>query len=566
MTKRFVRSLSIMLLLLAALCWPSTSPAQGTRISPNQLSGYRDLTQAISNCTGLSLTVQLADGINPNLSSVLTISTPCHLVLGNNTITCTMTDPGVSSGCINVTSDNVEIEGQGPASLITQGAAANIETAIFLGAHKNIRIHGIKIDWNDTNQTATGGYYTSIRSAAGSADIRIYDNEFTRGGDRAIDLRGANRVWIKHNYFHQTGLTVAGVANRGGNSVSVDVDGTTVSTDCWLVDNLVEEQGDAFACAHALRVHVRGNTIRGRADFGNTPMSVEAGFDITGDQDVEFVGNHAINVRGPQMACDGSNLSGTNYVTRDFNAADNVFTATAASLASSDPRVSCSGVGLSSGQMANVAFTGNTFDGVRLSAGSIYNFKVSGGGFHNILSNAALGIAIDVEQNANGVMKLVSITGTAFSTDNATLVTTVNVGNQVTACVSCVYADNPVDSTVTNDITFQGSSDFTNWMVRKWNGVGGANIPGNSKDEKAASVSSCTTASAAGSTCATTLTWTTPFADTSYVPVCNITAVGAGVPYVIQVSITSGSAISATIANLTAVAASGTIGCYARHK
>jgi len=77
-------------------------------------------------------------------------------------------------------------------------------------------------------------------------------------------------------------------------------------------------------------------------------------------------------------------------------------------------------------------------------------------------------------------------------------------------------------------------------------------------------VASCTTGAAAASTCTTTVSWTTAFADTNYTATCTIENVTA-VPYVLFYGTKAAGSIVVTIANLTAVAASGTIDCTAVH-
>jgi hypothetical protein len=409
---------------------------------------YTTIAAVITACSAAAgrAIAWIPDNSNPTLSTVLTISGACHVIFGKNTITCTMADPGITSGCFFVASDNVEIEGQGPSTVMTQPNAANIQTAIFLGAGGNIKIHRMKFDWNDANQTNAAGYYSVIRSAAGSHDIRIWSSEFTRGGDRAIDLRGTKRSWITHNWFHQTGIRTAGRAN-GGNSVSVDVDGTTRSTDCWLEDNLVEEQGDSFACANALRVHITRNTIRGRADVGNTPTAVEAGLDATGDVDAEIVGNHVINSRGPQLSVQSDRVAGVEYFTRNVRIANNVFVATAAccGLAATDPRVvvgSIAGTGVTAGQQKNIRFIHNSLTGVRLSSHTVDNLQIKGNTFHNILSSlSSIAINLDQVNGTGAAMKTFVVSGNTFTTDNATLVTAFKLGGSINTREGYVHVD-----------------------------------------------------------------------------------------------------------------------------
>lgn len=77
-------------------------------------------------------------------------------------------------------------------------------------------------------------------------------------------------------------------------------------------------------------------------------------------------------------------------------------------------------------------------------------------------------------------------------------------------------------------------------------------------------IASCTTGAAAGSTCTTTLTWTLAFADANYTAVCTIDN-PTGVPYVLGTQSKVGASIVISIANLTAVAASGTLNCEGLH-
>lgn len=417
------------------------------------------LNAAIGLCPSTGCTIYYRLGNSAvALPSIVNVNQPATIYVSKGTLICTMADPGTSSGCIVVSSDNVSLFGEGKLTQIIQPGAQNIQTLIYVGTQKNFRMSGILMNTNDNAQTISGNFFTCVRSAAGSADIRIYDNEFTKCGDRAIDLRGENRSWIQRNYFHQTGIGIAG-RSTGGNSVSVDVDGTTQSTDCYLEDNLVEEQGDAFACAHSLRVHIRNNTIRGRADFGNTPQGVEAGIDASGDTDVEVIGNHVINARGPQLYLYSLNVGGVNYVTKNARVEGNTFKANTSccGLAATDPRINLGGLaggGVTSGQQQNIGFINNTLDGVNVQADTIVNLQITGNSFHNVLSSTGSGGALFLSQT-NGigaVTKNFVISQNGFDTDNASLVTAVTLGATITTPDSCVITDNSTSTAVTNDI------------------------------------------------------------------------------------------------------------------
>jgi hypothetical protein len=109
--------------------------------------------------------------------------------------------------------------------------------------------------------------------------------------------------------------------------------------------------------------------------------------------------------------------------------------------------------------------------------------------------------------------------------------------------------------------------DSTGAVRASMDPVGKLTVGGMFKDAsgfKHIRVASCATAAAAGSTCTTTITWTTAFADINYTATCTIDA-PTGVPYVLNTSSKLGASVVATIANLTAVAASGTLDCVAVH-
>ena len=77
-------------------------------------------------------------------------------------------------------------------------------------------------------------------------------------------------------------------------------------------------------------------------------------------------------------------------------------------------------------------------------------------------------------------------------------------------------------------------------------------------------VASCSTGAGAASTCTTTVSWGSNFADTSYTAVCSIDT-PTGTPYVLNNGTKTISGLSVVIANLTAIVSSGTINCIAFH-
>jgi hypothetical protein len=485
---------------------------------------YTTIAQAVAACPSIGCVVWVPDGLNPSISSTLTISNPVHLILGKNTLTCTMADPGVASGCIVVASDNVEFEGQGPLSLITQPNAQNIETAIFLGSHGNVRFHDFKIDWNDANQTATGGFYTGIRSSAGSHDIRIYRTECTRGGDRCIDIRGANRVWIGSdapNYFHQTGIGVAGVSTRGGSAISVDVDGATHSTDGYCENNQFEEWGDtAIKCGND-RVHVNFNTLRGRADFGNIPLAVESGIDMLGTVIGEAHGNLTRNVSNFILGVDAFNNGVQTLVPFAVDVIGNTFYVDQVSLAATDPRVTASQGGLAV-QLQRISFIGNTFIGVRRAFSGIDGLTSTGNQHKDIISSLA-SYAVDLNQVSGGQLKNFTFSGDTFTTSNGSLVTAFNLNSVggTWAPGTSSFTMNDVDASVTNRITYQVGANVK--VPEIWPVTGGVvNIPNGLSTTTIAA----TTLSVSGQITSTLAIGTPPFVVTSTTPVSNLVAGG----------------------------------------
>ncbi len=92
--------------------------------------------------------------------------------------------------------------------------------------------------------------------------------------------------------------------------------------------------------------------------------------------------------------------------------------------------------------------------------------------------------------------------------------------------------------------------------------VGSGGVNGGGMQHKRAA--SCVTGAGAASTCDTMITWPFVFDDTSYTATCTIDTPTA-VPYVLSTKTKSVNQITVTIANLTAVAASGTLNCIGLH-
>ena len=423
---------------------------------------------------------------NPILTSVLTISAPTDLYFQSpNTINCEMADPGTSSGCINLTTDNVTLECSDRSVVFTQPAAQNVETFFFINTHKNIYIHDCKFDWNDVNQTNTSGFFTTIRSQAGSAGIRIYNNEFTRGGSAGINLRGSIRTWIEYNYFHDMGLGVAGDSALEGQPIEDTIDGTNPSSDCWIEHNEIDRFAQtAAACSQSSDVHINYNTIRGNEDFSIAPFSFDSGIDVTGDTNAEVIGNIIRNVCGANLDTEAYNSGEAIYTPSDIVVSGNLFYNTACA-GSTDPLVDILGSGVSTSgqtQARNVTVTNNTFDGVHLNINAWDGLVLSGNTFRNIISTVISGVAVNISNEDSGdgvVMENFSIGPNTFFTDNATLITAISVGSSVTTPDACSFFGNTTSTGVTNDIVVNSGFPFTTCYVQRSNRAIGAFSGGN---------------------------------------------------------------------------------------
>lgn len=374
-------------------------------------------------------------------------------------------DQGQTTGSLlNITADNVTIEGVGPATVLKKSGALNQQALISSSTKKRITIRNLKIDGDEASYTTQSSkYFTCWVSAAASADLRLENVEVTACGHRAIDWRGTARSWVVNNYIHDTGIATVGGSPLNGNSVSIDVDGTTHSTDATCTGNVVAQHGDSFKCGND-HITVSGNWIYGRAFFGNTAMTTESGIDALGTYDGTISDNHLIEIRGVALGVDGFATGAETLAPKDVRITNNVFY-NVTSLAAGDPRVQISQGG-ESVQLNRISFTGNSMTGTRLAIGGIDGFTSSANTFFNIRSSAA-SYAVDIAQGAGGVMRNFSFVGDTFDTDNATLLTAFNVGAAVTAPGGALIQ--PVinyANVTTADVTFQSGAATDKVIVR----------------------------------------------------------------------------------------------------
>jgi hypothetical protein len=180
------------------------------------------------------------------LGAVITLDKPVILWLGAASFTSNMSDPGISSGAFNITSDGGQIWGVGKRlTRITQANNRNIQNLIYSGAHKHIVVRDLTTDGNESNQTIPAphlNFYTCSRSRAGAEDLNAINIYQTACGNRARYRSRQNLTGLE---CVNSGRRFPGAStSNGGNCVSIDDDGRTHSTDFVVDGAYVENFGD----------------------------------------------------------------------------------------------------------------------------------------------------------------------------------------------------------------------------------------------------------------------------------------------------------------------------------
>ena len=403
-------------------------------------------------------TIELTEGTY-TWNATVTVSKALRIKMPGGTFTATVADPGQTTGALfNITANDVTIEGSGWNTILKKTGATNQQALISSGALDRITIRNLKMDGDEANHTTvTSKYYTCWVSSQNSQDLTLDNVEVTGCGNRAIDWRSTVRGKILNSYFHQTGIATVDGTPLAGNATSLESETITPQcADAWFVNNLFEEWGDsAIGGGTCIGVHVIGNTLKGRAYFGNTALTEESGIDLLGARDVEVVGNHVFEIRGSALAATCYQPAATMFVPVNIRIAENLFY-NVASLAAGDPRV-VFGQGGGSCQPVNFTYTGNTHIGTRLSAAGISGFIATGNTFQNIRSNLG-GTAVDMGQGAGGVFENFIFNGNTFDTDNATLTLAFNVAAAITAPENSAFIGNVVGTGVTTKITYQAGA------------------------------------------------------------------------------------------------------------
>jgi hypothetical protein len=279
------------------------------------------------------------------------------------TLRFTCADPGTAAGAIHITADYVTVEGEGWGSVITQADARTIQTLIHIGTRTGCAFRNFKLDGNEAAQNYLVGthYPTGIRSGGGASDVRIQGVYFTRAGIRAIDLRGTNRIKIEGCWFVNTGFNIGtgGWTGGGGNAISVDITGTTRSTDVVIEGNYFERFGDtAVGIPHTQRGSVVGNVIVGAAVSGATPLAEESGISLNACEDVACTGNALIRLKAQGIIARDQTTASVHYPVRRLAIVANTLGA-AAGLQTTIQFTNASGA---NGNSIGVTISGNVID------------------------------------------------------------------------------------------------------------------------------------------------------------------------------------------------------------
>jgi len=193
---------------------------------------------------------------------------------------------------------NTVVRGQGPGTVVKLDDAAGNPAYCFRlnepDAIQRVTFLNIKFDGNESNQTS--GDYTGCIRSTDARYVSIINCEFINGGDRAIDLRATQNIWIEGCRFYSCGVNNTDA--NGGNCISVDINGPDISTDIVVVNNYFEWWGDAaIGIPNSKRVVISNNLLRGAADVGEAPYSTEGGIGVHGSSDMTITGNIVRNCR-----------------------------------------------------------------------------------------------------------------------------------------------------------------------------------------------------------------------------------------------------------------------------
>jgi hypothetical protein len=163
----------------------------------------------------------------------------------------------------------------------------------------------------------------------GCTDITIRDCSFTRGGQRALDIRGCKKVLITGCRAEATGINPSN--GNGGAALHCDKDGDNRMEDVIVAHNYIGHAGDtAIGVVHGVRCVVSNNIIRGARSFDEEPLSTEAGISSNAVKEGVIQGNivsqsnagiHTMdrnnlpieNVAVVGNICNGSTIRGNQY-------------------------------------------------------------------------------------------------------------------------------------------------------------------------------------------------------------------------------------------------------------
>ena len=194
---------------------------------------------------------------------------------------------------------NLILEGEGRATVVRK--LPDVGRHMLIASDKIcITIRDITFDGNEAEQPAMSG--KSCVRLTDCDEIRIQDCWFTRGGNRAVDLRKCRSVIFSGNFGLRNGLT--NIDGNGGATLHVDRHGNdpdSMSEDVIAVGNILGHAGDSLlGLPSTNRAAVVANIFRGARSYGQEPMRTEAGVSLVSNQDSVCVGNvfHELNLAG----------------------------------------------------------------------------------------------------------------------------------------------------------------------------------------------------------------------------------------------------------------------------
>lgn len=185
---------------------------------------------------------------------------------------------------LEIRRNNCVLRGQ-PGAVLTRVANAESAWAInFRQGYNGLLIEGLEIDGKESEQP---NRYSALIRTTRNDRVEIRRCIVRRGGDRAVDIRGGEQIFIQDCRFFDCGLENA--SGNGGNAISVDRHGSNRPKHVLISGNYFTRFGDsAIGCPSCDEVVIANNICIGIPGGG---MDTESGISVNSSKNCTIYGN-----------------------------------------------------------------------------------------------------------------------------------------------------------------------------------------------------------------------------------------------------------------------------------